>query len=131
MLAVMHEAAFSPAWDARAMLDLLQNGACAFIASDAGINIGFAMMRAAADEAELLSIVVSATEKRQGIGQKLMNGLCKQLEQSGVNTLFLEVASENHAGCRFYEKNGFSRMGIRKNYYANGDDAQTYRLALG
>jgi len=130
-LAVMHGAAFSPAWDERAMVDLLQNGACAFIANDAGNNIGFAMMRGAADEAELPSIGVSVTERQRGIGQKLMNRLCKQARHEGASTLFLEVASDNQAACRFYEKNGFSHMGIRKKYYANGDDAWVFRRALG
>lgn len=130
-LAALHGAAFSPAWDERAMMDLLQNGACAFIANDAGINIGFALMRLAADEAELLSIAVSEAARQQGIGQKLMNALCKQARVGGVNTFFLEVASDNQAACHFYEKNGFSRLGLRKKYYANGGDALTYSLTLG
>jgi [ribosomal protein S18]-alanine N-acetyltransferase len=113
------------------MMDLLQNGASAFIANDAGQDVGFAMMRSAADEAELLSIAVSPTERQRGIGQKLMNRLCKQARHGGATTLFLEVASDNQAACRFYEKNGFSRLGLRKNYYANGGDARVYRRTLG
>ena len=42
----------------------------------------------------------------------------------------LEVASQNTIAIHLYEKMGFQKISIRKNYYRNGDDAIIMAFSL-
>ncbi|MDQ7017567.1 MAG: ribosomal protein S18-alanine N-acetyltransferase [Robiginitomaculum sp.] len=130
-LAVLHGASFQPAWDEASMAGLLGKNATAALATQDGKAVGFALSRIAVDEAELISIAVSPMARNQGLGRALLSALCAHLKECGVHTLFLEVASDNAAAVHLYESFGFSRLGLRKKYYANGADALTYSLTLG
>ncbi len=131
ILAALHGASFQPAWDEASMAGLLGENATAALATQDGKAVGFALSRVAATEAELLSIAVSPMARNQGLGRALLSALNAHLKERGVDTLFLDVASDNAAATHLYESFGFSRLGLRKKYYANGADALTYSLTLG
>ena len=46
--------------------------------------------------------------------------------ERGAVTLFLEVRASNEDAIRLYEKSGFIKTGVRKNYYENKEDAILY-----
>ncbi|WP_299688849.1 ribosomal protein S18-alanine N-acetyltransferase [uncultured Tateyamaria sp.] len=78
---------------------------------------GFALWRAVADEAELLTIAVDPVHQGQGVGHALMQNWMTQAAKL-ANTAFLEVAADNHAACRLYVKSGFETVAERPAYYA-------------
>ncbi len=131
ILAALHGASFQPSWDEAAMVGLLGKNAVAVLVSCGSKVVGFALSRVAATEAELLSIAISPRMRNQGLGRALLSALNADLKERGVDTLFLDVASDNAAATHLYESFGFSRLGLRKKYYANGADALTYSLTLG
>ncbi len=93
---------------------------------------GFALWRAVADEAELLTIAVHATAQGRGIGAKLMQNWMAQAQKQ-AQTAFLDVAADNHAACALYAKFGFQCVARRKNYYQRSGakaDALTLRAPL-
>jgi len=130
-LAALHGQSFTPAWDEWAMRGFLGQNTKAMMALKGDQPVGFALARIAADEAELLSIAVSPQMRGQGLGRALLLGIVVVLKEAKVQTLFLEVASDNAAARHIYEKIGFTRIGKRPKYYANGADALTYDLPLG
>ena len=70
----------------------------------------------AADEAELLNIVVSPAYQRQGLASRLLELVCDSFNET-IHTLFLEVRASNKAAFSLYDSLGFNEVGVRPNYY--------------
>jgi len=82
---------------------------------------GYLIAWKVADEIQLNNIAVRKTLRKQGIGNNLlseMNTSCS----GKCYSVFLEVRSRNIDAINFYSNNGFTKTGVRKNYY-NDDDA--------
>jgi ribosomal-protein-alanine N-acetyltransferase len=76
------------------------------------------------DELQIDNLAVSACARRQGIGQLLLKSTLTIAASLGAHAAVLEVRSANLPARRFYEKNDFIVVGIRKRYYtAPVDDA--------
>lgn len=73
-------------------------------------------------EAELLKITISSTRRRKGIGTLLLSHLEQDLKALAVDSIFLEVRSQNDAALEFYLKFGFFQVGLRRKYYSLPDD---------
>jgi ribosomal-protein-alanine N-acetyltransferase len=71
-------------------------------------------------ECEILNFVIDGAFQRRGYGQMLFNELLKQVDAKRV---ILDVRVNNEQGMKFYLKNGFRKISIRKNYYSDGTDA--------
>jgi ribosomal-protein-alanine N-acetyltransferase len=69
------------------------------------------------------SLVVDAAHRGGGIGARLFRSLVQKLKAGGARRIYLEVAQENHAAIALYERSGFRRLNVIKNYYARGDHA--------
>ena len=110
----LHAASFADAWTAQAIADLLDmQGAFAF-ASDAG----FILARAAAGEAEILTLAVAPDARRQGLATALVRAAASHAHLLGAESFFLEVAVGNDAARALYARLGFAQAGQRKGYYA-------------
>ena len=71
------------------------------------------------DNTSILNFGVLNEYRKQGIGNILFDEVEKNTE--GVMTLEVRVSNTN--AINFYEKRGFLKHAIRKNYYSNGEDA--------
>lgn len=91
---------------------------------------GFALWRDLGGEAELLSIGVVAAARGRGLGCALLSCLIKAARKAGAKRCFLEVDSKNAAAKGLYARAGFSPVGGRKRYYADGGDAVVMALDL-
>ena len=78
---------------------------------------GFLLLRVIEDEAEILSFGVKATVRRSGIGKYLIERAKFFSAVHQINSILLEVAETNRNAVGFYKKQGFIKIGIRKNYY--------------
>ena len=93
-----------------------------YVACDARRKIaGFAMLRLAADEAELITIAVDRRWRKKGVGEALMRALFDDLMMTPARRLFLEVAADNPAALALYTRHGFGKVGERQGYYARPD----------
>jgi ribosomal-protein-alanine N-acetyltransferase len=68
-------------------------------------------------EADVLNITVSEKVRNRGIGTRLMREILERAKKYGVTDIHLEVRESNASAIHLYEKLGFVRDGIRKNYY--------------
>lgn len=94
-----------------------------------GKTAGFALGRIAADEAELFQIATLPEFRRQGIAGRLLAELHEKMRERGAACCFLEVRSRNAGAIALYEKMGYEKIALRKNYYPD-DDAVIYRISL-
>jgi ribosomal-protein-alanine N-acetyltransferase len=120
VLAMLHATSFPAPWTAVEFASLLgQPGVAAWIEADETPH-GFIMVRAAADEAEILTLAVVPAHRRKGIAAKLLAAACDVLRTGGTARMFLEVAADNIAASALYKAHGFAPCGRRPNYYGSG-----------
>jgi [ribosomal protein S18]-alanine N-acetyltransferase len=139
LASALHDEAFAPlgerAWTRQDMAGLLASpGVAGWVLQSGDVAIGFALCRVAADEAELLTIAVQASQRRRGAARALLAVVTAHAGTAGARLLFLEVGADNPAALALYGRAGFKAVGSRKAYYRRGDepavDAVVMRLVL-
>lgn len=121
-LSSLHRAAFAAldekGWSASTIEDLYNHeGVSFFVVAKGDVLKAFAIVRVAADEAELLTIVTSPAVQNEGLAIAVLNKITIALKRGRIDRLFLEVRSDNAPALGLYKKAGFQSMGVRKNYY--------------
>lgn len=93
---------------------------------------GFALWRAIAGEAELLTIAVDPKAQGQGVGTALMSAWMHAAGRVAQEA-FLEVAADNAPARALYARSGFDTVSVRPGYYARAQgkvDALVMRRPL-
>ncbi|WP_246798121.1 ribosomal protein S18-alanine N-acetyltransferase [Alkalibacter rhizosphaerae] len=86
--------------------------------------VGYAGMWVVLNEGHITNIAVAPSNRRMGIGKRLLEHLLGEGEKMGVDSFTLEVRKSNGAALALYGSCGFVPAGIRKKYYSdNGEDA--------
>lgn len=130
-LAALHARAIPEPWSTESFATLLASpGVTGLGMEERGLTLAFAVLRQAADEAELLTLVVAAPRRRQGLGRRLLEAVIAQAAADGAATLHLEVADDNAAARALYTAQGFAIVGRRRRYYASGADGLAMRRKL-
>jgi ribosomal-protein-alanine N-acetyltransferase len=91
---------------------------------------GFVISRRVLDEAEILTIAVSARAQGGGLGRALLHDHMGRLAAFGVRRLFLEVDEGNAPARALYEGSGFEEVGRRNAYYRKADGSAATALVL-
>lgn len=81
--------------------------------------VGFISMYSATDEGYICNIAVDKSHRMCGIGTSLINETISYSKNQNLKFLTLEVRESNTGAIKFYEKLGFTNVGIRKNFYSN------------
>lgn len=92
--------------------------------------LGYAVLRAGPDTADLLRVGVARDHRREGVGSALLAALVTSSVTAGCCRLLLEVASDNTAARTLYRGLGFREVARRSRYYADGRDALVMQLPL-
>ncbi len=121
---------FEDSWTAEMLAEQLKNPLTTVAAQYIGEEVaGYAVGRVAADEGELFRIAVRPEFRRRHIAEKLLAELHEKMRLRGAAKCFLEVRSRNAPAIALYEKHGYKKIAVRKNYYKD-DDAVIYVLEL-
>jgi ribosomal-protein-alanine N-acetyltransferase len=124
MTAAFHPC-FGEAWTRSQCAGILpMHGVTLTIAESAGVPVGFSLVRAVADESELLLLAVDPADQRRGIGQALLDEFVANGLARGAHRLHLEVRDGNPA-IELYRASGFSATGRRRKYY-HGPGGEAY-----
>lgn len=83
--------------------------------------IGFINIDIIYEKAEIEYIYVKKEYRRQNIATQLLKKMEQELKNKKVKSITLEVNVNNLSAIRFYEKNNFKKIHIRKQYYGNID----------
>lgn len=119
VIATLHQACFEQAWDEKAITEILtMAGATGLIVQNSEETpLGFMLFRVTADEAEIISIGVEPSARKNGFAGQLLQTSIRRAALEGASRMFLEVAQDNENAISFYEKAGFSIAGRRPDYY--------------
>jgi ribosomal-protein-alanine N-acetyltransferase len=79
--------------------------------------IGYVFAVIIPDEAHIGNLAVAPSERGRGVAQELLDQLVRDASEAGVTRVTLEVRASNHTARKFYYKNNFIDIAIRKNYY--------------
>lgn len=104
------------------------------VATDSAEQIvGYAGVLVAAPgvEADVLTVAVLPDFLRQGIASAFISKLESWSAEKEAVAMMLEVGIKNLAAIGLYEKLGYKKISIRKNYYGTGLDAHVMRKELG
>jgi ribosomal-protein-alanine N-acetyltransferase len=119
LFATLHALSFDEPWSVGSFAVLLaQSGVAGWLWGEP--PAGLLLVRAVADEAEILTIAVSPAARRQRGANMMIEAALDVLRQGLTRRLFLEVAADNTAALALYRSTGFSPCGRRPGYYAKG-----------
>ncbi len=71
------------------------------------------------DEMEILDVSVHARFRRHGLARLLLKIAMRRAARAGARSAWLEVRRGNSAALRLYQSLGFTRCGLRRDYYAS------------
>ncbi|MBB4304504.1 ribosomal-protein-alanine N-acetyltransferase [Rhodobium orientis] len=135
-LSEIHTEAFEHTWSEEEIAALLrQENVIGLAARRSSLfaavrPVGFVMVRTAADEAEILTIAVSPSCRRRGIGRQLVEAVLRKLYADRIAELYLEVDVGNIAAVGLYRSLGFREVGERIGYYGNADGERSTALVM-
>lgn len=139
-MSALHRTGFAAGWSQEAIDALLDGPHCLGLGAFGSLDkdgaqpeiLGFLLLNIVADEAEILTLVVTPSVRRRGIAAALLKQAIVSAKASGAASFFLEVSTGNAAAVALYATFGFEETGRRPGYYKseNGADAIVMLLRL-
>jgi len=93
------------------------------VADQGGTVLGYITGISSWKEGHIVSVATLSSWRRKGIARQLVEELCSIFHELGKKRIKLEVRVSNEAAITLYEKLGFEKQKIVKNYYENDEDA--------
>jgi ribosomal-protein-alanine N-acetyltransferase len=93
-----------------------------FVAESARGLIGLGVVGLAGDQAEIESLAVIPSVRRQGVGRSLCEVMMRWARMRGADRVLLEVRVSNDAARALYASLGFQEVAVRRNYYREPDE---------
>jgi ribosomal-protein-alanine N-acetyltransferase len=120
-------------WSRGNFADSISAGYHCWVAHRYSTLVGYGVVMIGAGEAHLLNLSVAAAWQRQGIGAELTRFFVKLSRDYGAEKIYLEVRPSNVAARALYTAQGFSEIGLRRDYYpveGGREDAVIMELEL-
>ena len=109
---------------------LAQPGAECLIAADGAKIAGFLISEENPPLGHIVTLDVAEPHRRKGVGSMLLGESEAHMAFRGVRTVLLETATTNEAGIAFWERHGYRREAVVRNYYPGRLDAFEMRKLL-
>jgi tRNA threonylcarbamoyl adenosine modification protein YeaZ/ribosomal-protein-alanine acetyltransferase len=100
------------------------------VAEKDGEIVGYCGVMLAGDVTDILTITVSSTHRRLGIGREFLKRMIDWSRNKKVPAMMLEVRIGNEAALPLYTEYGFYPISIRRDYYGPGLDARVMKKDL-
>ncbi len=118
-IARIETACFGDPWSVQGIEDALTYSYSTMLTAVLGGDIvGFACLYQMVDEGEIVQVAVTPKFQGQGIGRQLLGGLIRHGIEHGVTRFILDVRVSNDRAVKLYEKAGFKKLALQKNFYS-------------
>ena len=104
-------------WTKGILRDCLNNHYDFIIAKYNNVIIGYIIAKISSHETHILNLTVSKYYRKNGIATELLEMIIAKCFILNSLDIYLETRVDNTAAINLYEKHGFRRISIRKNYY--------------
>jgi ribosomal protein S18 acetylase RimI-like enzyme len=121
------------AYSKRELREYLRLRGADCVVAESGARIaGFCISAQQDHYGYIVTIDVLEEFRRHRVGTALLDEIERRLIALGVHEVRLETATDNDSAVAFWQKHGYRKRGVRKNYYPNGRHAfaMTKTLAL-
>lgn len=116
----IEESVFAHPWSLESLKNLMEDeNSVAFVAVDNEVICGYCGVNTILEEGYITNVAVLENYRNQGIGRMLVNALLDFAKEKSLAFLTLEVRKSNTPAINLYSKNGFEKVGERKNYYTS------------
>ena len=102
--------------------ELINADSCYFLMYEMKEVVGFGGYQNIVGEAHIMTVAIKENRRNRGYGKILLSVMFDHIRKSGINAVTLEVRESNAAAISLYEKMGFEKSGIRKNYYSDNHE---------
>ena len=128
-LVAVEEECFSMPWSKQAFMDSYALPYTYFFVAEKHEEIaGYIGVYKLGDEADITNVAVASIYRRKGVADKLLGAVCDFAKNQSIAQITLEVRESNIPAIKLYEKHGFKRVGVRKNFYEKPvEDAIIYQ----
>ena len=89
-----------------------------FVYEKSGETVGFYIISKILDEVEIYTIAVDEKNRGQKIASFMLEHLINFSREMKISKIWLEVSTKNIPAINLYEKFGFEKIRLRKNYYS-------------
>ncbi|MBP6019558.1 MAG: tRNA (adenosine(37)-N6)-threonylcarbamoyltransferase complex dimerization subunit type 1 TsaB [Burkholderiaceae bacterium] len=129
-VAAIEQSVQSFPWTRRNFEDGLKAGYGAWVSRQAGQITGFCMAMFAPDVAHVLVLAVRPEHQKTGLGAMLLRE-CEHLANTrGLPALILEVRPSNVNAVAFYQRQGYTVLATRKDYYPSAHGQREDALVM-
>jgi ribosomal-protein-alanine N-acetyltransferase len=126
----IEQTAYSHPWTRGNFRDALASGYWAQCLRVQGELLGYVVAMAGVEETHLLNITVAPARQGQGWAHMMLDALCLWSRRQGAEWLWLEVREGNQRALQVYERYGFRRVGLRKDYYPAGRQQREHAVVM-
>ena len=118
-IASLEKQCFSHPWSENAIKEGYENNTHFLCFKQFGKVLGYVGVDVVLDEGYITNVAVLKIARRQGIGKKLLDALYEFAKEKQLSFLTLEVRESNLSAISLYEKCGYKKVGVRKNFYSD------------
>ena len=117
-IAELEERCFEEPWSLAMVQEELRNPRSIVLAAvDDGKVLGYMSMQTVLDEGYIGNVATAPEFRRRGAASALIAEMGEYGRRQRLSFMTLEVRAGNLGAIALYEKCGFSKAGLRKNYY--------------
>ena len=120
-------------WTRNILKDCIINRYDAYLATYNNIVAGYVISKVTPFESHILNLTVNKKYRNNGIGSELLEMVIHKCLILKSEMILLETRLTNRSAIALYEKYGFKKIGLRKNYYKTSlgkEDAIIYKKIL-
>lgn len=118
-ICAIEQETFSDPWSEEDFLSSLTEPNNSYLAVEIdGKVVGYCGYWGIVGEGNIYNVAVKQEFRRQNIGHLMLTELLKQAASKGITAFTLEVRCSNTAAIALYERLGFKRAGLRKDFYS-------------
>ena len=111
---------FSNPWSFESLYaELSKVGACFYVAEDDEEAMGYIGFNMVLDEGYIANLAVKEKYRRKGVANALLQKVVDTAKENNLAFVSLEVREGNIPAINLYNKFGFTKQGVRKNFYRN------------
>lgn len=118
-VAQMEKETFSTPWSKASFQESLEKTYSYFFVAEEDEIVGYCGIHNFGGDGEITNVAVDKAWRGKQVAFSMLEFAMEETKKEGIEAFTLEVRATNMPAIKLYEKLGFTKEGIRKNFYEN------------